>query len=463
MFIFVMWMRCKQLVLIGLVVSLWLSACAAPAVRISVPAPTRLPHTTRQMQTPGFWISRHPSPDSIFFDDRQIAALNRHIQQNLKGTVDILEEKALRSGLALTTDLKKELSKLRRKPFFSRSGEAISPEWLDEMKLQMNYLGIGEQIPVRYGVITCFSDQRILPTDEPIYSEPGDSDFDVLQNSALDLGTPVRILHETVDGSWCYVQSELSGGWIRTEAIARCGREDALAWFRPKQFVVVTRAKADIFLTPKLTGYHETVRMGVCLPLVKHPGQFAVVTIPLRNAGGDFVSETAYVRASTLHRGFLDATPDNIIQQAFELLNAPYGWGGMYGEQDCSRFIQEVLATVGIRMPRNSSDQAKVGQQLAAFSESVDLQSRYDVLMRHAAGGMTLLYLKGHIMLYLGQVDDRHYVIHSTYAYRIPFETMDRTIRINRVAVSDLSLGQGSKRGSLADRLVSVRKLSANF
>jgi len=444
-------------------VSLWLSACAAPAVRISIPAPTLLPHTTRQMQTPGFWISRHPSPDSIFLDDEQIAALNRHIQQNLKGTVDILDEKALRSGIALKTELKKELFKLRRKPLFSRSGQTISPESLDEMKAQMHYLGIGEQIPVRYGVITCFSDQRILPTDDPMLSEPGDSDFDMLQNSALDLGTPVRILHETMDRSWCYVQSELSGGWIRTEAIARCGREDALAWFRPKQFVVVTRAKADIFLTPKLTGYHETVRMGVCLPLTQHNDQQVVVKIPLRNADGDLISEIGYVRASTVHPGFLAATPRNMIQQAFELLNAPYGWGGMYGEQDCSRFIQEVLATVGIRMPRNSSDQAKVGQQLAAFSESVDLQSRYEVLMRHAAGGMTLLYLKGHIMLYLGQVNDGHYVIHSTYAYRNPFETMDQTIRVNRVAVSDLSLGQGSKRGSLADRLVSVRKLSANF
>ena len=135
----------------------------------------------------------------------------------------------------------------------------------------------------------------------------------------------------------------------------------------------------------------------------------------------------------------------------------------MYGEQDCSRFIQEIMATVGIRMPRNSFHQARVGEKIGDFSRSTDTPSRYKTLMLHAQGGATLLYLKGHIMLYLGQVNNRHYAIHSTYAYRIPFGSMEQIIRVNRVAVSDLSLGLGSKKGSLADRLISIRKLSPNF
>ncbi len=42
------------------------------------------------------------------------------------------------------------------------------------------------------------------------------------------------------------------------------------------------------------------------------------------------------------------------------MLNQPYGWGDMYGEQDCSRFLQMVFATVGIMLPRDSKDQAQV-------------------------------------------------------------------------------------------------------
>lgn len=453
----------KHAVRMVLAVSLLcLFACAAPQAGMSVPGPTHLPHTTRGMQTPGFWISRHPAPDTVILDNNQITALNRHIF-SLKVSDDILDEQVLRSGPALKTDLEKELSKLRRKPFYNGSDQVISPEWLNGRQAEMAIPEIGSEIPVRYGIVIRYCDQRILPTDDPVYSEPGDRDFDELQNSALDLGTPVRILHETVDGRWVYAHAGISGGWIRAESIANCGREDALVWDRPERFVVVIRAKTDIFRNPELTGYHETVRMGVCLPLAGHADSTVRVNLPLRNANGALISETGYVRAATVHPGFLAATPRNMILQAFELLNAPYGWGGMYGEQDCSRFIQEVLATTGIRMPRNSSDQAKIGQQISAFSESADLPARNTALMRYAEGGITLLYLKGHIMLYLGHADDRHYVIHSTYAYRIPFETVDQTVRINRVAVSDLSLGQGAKRGSLAERLVSVRKLSPNF
>ncbi len=447
----------------GLAVSLlWLFACAAPQAGMSVPGPTHLPHTSREMQTPGFWISRHPAPDTVILDQNQIKALNRHIF-SLKVSDDILDEQALRSGAVLKAELEKELSKLRRKPFYNGSGQVISPEWLNSRQAEMAIPEIGSEIPVRYGIVIRYCDQRVLPTDDPVYSEPGDSDFDELQNSAMYLGTPVRILHESVDGRWVYAHAGISGGWVRAESFANCGREDALAWDRPERFVVVIRAKTDIFRNPELTGYHETVRMGVCLPLAGHADSSAPVSIPLRNPDGGLISETGYVRAATVQPGFLAATPRNLILQAFELLNAPYGWGGMYGEQDCSRFIQEVLATTGIRMPRNSSDQAKIGQQIAAFSELVDIPSWNHALMRHAEGGITLLYLKGHIMLYLGYVDDRHYVIHSTYAYRIPFETVDQTVRINRVAVSDLSLGQGAKRGSLAERLVSVRKISPIF
>ena len=451
--------RLKQRFLTGLVISfLWFAGCAPPPAGIF--APTLLPHTTRQMQMPGFWINRLPSPDLILMNPQDVDALNRHIRTTLAASADLMDESLFQSGSALISELEKELLKLRRQPFFTSSGQVVTLEFLEGIKTLMDIPMIGEKIPARYGVIVCFSNQRTIPTDDPVYGQPGDTDFDELQNSALDLGTLVRILHETRDRRWCYVRSELSGGWVRSEFIAGCGRNEALTWYRPREFVVVVRAKADIFQNPELTDYHETVQMGVCLPLMHTSGSAVAVQIPLRNASGDLVSKAGYLRVPSVHQGFLPATSRNIVEQAFELHHAPYGWGGMYGEQDCSRFIQEVLATIGIRMPRNSADQAGVGRLIARFGESEDTRSRYHTLGSGAQGGITLLYMKGHIMLYLGQVNDRHYAIHSIYAFRTPLETMDQIVRINRVAVSDLSLGQGSKRGSLADRLISVRELT---
>ena len=74
-----------------------------------------------------------------------------------------------------------------------------------------------------------------------------------------------------------------------------------------------------------------------------------------------------------------------------------------------------------------------------------------------ASGGITVLYLKGHIMLYLGKTGFLPYAIHATWAYRVPDGNQDLTYKINRVAVTDLNLGKGSSNGSLLERLKSVR------
>ncbi len=123
------------------------------------------------------------------------------------------------------------------------------------------------------------------------------------------------------------------------------------------------------------------------------------------------------------------------------MLNQPYGWGDMYGEQDCSRFLQMVFATVGITLPRDSKDQAQVSNSAVDFDKKSDDGTKI-VAITKAPAANTLLAMKGHIMLYLGTVDGKPYAIHDTTV-----SAMDRVI------ISDLSLGQGSPKGSLLRRL----------
>ena len=60
-------------------------------------------------------------------------------------------------------------------------------------------------------------------------------------------------------------------------------------------------------------------------------------------------------------------------------------------------------------------------------------------------------------MLYLGKAGLMPYAIHETWAYRVPDGDQDVIYKINRVAVTDLDLGTGSRSGSLLERLKSVR------
>jgi hypothetical protein len=111
---------------------------------------------------------------------------------------------------------------------------------------------------------------------------------------------------------------------------------------------------------------------------------------------------------------------------------------------------------VGMHFPRNSADQAMVGKQVAEFVSDTSEETKIRSLDQ-AIGGISTLYLKGHIMLYLGKAGLKPYAIHETWAYRVPDSDRDLIYKINRVAVTDLNLGKGSRRGSLLERLKSVR------
>ena len=64
-----------------------------------------------------------------------------------------------------------------------------------------------------------------------------------------------------------------------------------------------------------------------------------------------------------------------------------------------------------------------------------------------APAANTLLAMKGHIMLYLGTVDGKPYAIHDTTGYKKMVDQKEVTYAIDRVIISDLSLGAGiSKR-----------------
>lgn len=423
-------------------------------------APTLLPGTDRSMLTAGYWISRHPSPDVLILTAEQIAGLNRYIEKDLKTVADITRIPMPYSGSDLAAAMQKDISRLRAKPRYLSSGRPAPGAFYERLAEDMDVAAMNPATNSDhrpdYGVVVRFSDQRILPTLEPLYGDPSEVDFDNLQNNTLELGTPLLLLHRTRDLKWTYARSPSSSGWVESRHIARCSPEALEDFIHPDRFVVILRPKTDIYRNPGLTYSEEYVQMGVRLPLIGAEENAYQVLIPISDSQGYLVRQQGYVQKNQASEGYLPYTARNMLQQAFEMLNAPYGWGGMYGEQDCSRYIQQVFATVGVSFPRNSADQSVVGKLIAEFypdtSEFIKIHS-----LDQAIGGITTLYQKGHIMLYLGKAGSLPYAIHETWAYRAPDGDQDLTFKINRVAVTDLDLGKGSRSGSLLERLKSVR------
>ena len=402
-------------------------------------APSLLPATQRSMKSAGFWISRHSSPDKIILKPDEITQLNRGIQDELKLTQDIVLLGASYSGEKLKSELKETLESFEQRELYAEDGRRAQTSFYKIVQPNFNLDSVPAEIKARYGLIVHYANQRLLPTEKGLYAKPFDIDFDEVQNSSLDVTTPVVVLHESKDGRWLYVISKESSGWVDAQNVGLCSLEQLKIFSNPQSFLVVTKSKADIFLDQDLREFYDYAWMGTRFLMEDRTNRDVVaVTIPLRKDDGSARLKTGYLRRQDIHEGFLPYTARNTIEQAFELLNAPYGWGGMYGEQDCSAFLQEIFSTVGIHLPRNSQAQAKVGKILGQFDQNFLAQKKIEILSSQALGGATILPLKGHIMLFLGTVDDRAYAIHATWGYWEKQFFKDRVRVVNRVIVSDL-------------------------
>jgi hypothetical protein len=163
--------------------------------------------------------------------------------------------------------------------------------------------------------------------------------------------------------------------------------------------------------------------MGLRIPLARLPpdqpvngqGPYAAWTLslPTRAADGSLRLQPALLQRK------LDSAPDylpltraNLIRQAFKFLGERYGWGHLYNGRDCSGFVSDVYRSMGVQLPRNSGDQARSpALRHRLFGPGDSHETRMRALAEAQVGD--LIYIPGHVMMFLGRVDGEPYVIHD--------------------------------------------------
>jgi len=421
-------------------------------------APVLLPGTVSQMNTAGFWIGAHPDPDRVVIPAKDIDSFNKSIRSETGTVVNFAKYPAAVKGSSVSGSLKGMLKYVSSREYLQQDGRPADSSFFKPIEKQMAMARIPARVSVRFGFVTSHTSQRLLPTTTHLYSSMKSIDIDRLQNSAFDIGTPLAVLHATVDGKWLYAVAPLSEGWIKAEHVGFCSKKELMSYLESDSFVITTSAKVDLFRDQALRVHHAYLRMGCRFPAEKSQNaDTAAIIIPFRQKDGTCEFKEAYTASSDVSPFYLPYTPRAIILQAFKLLNSPYGWGDMHGEQDCSRFIQQIFATVGVQLPRNSLQQARVGRLIAKFNGSSSDENRLDALSDNSIGGISILHMAGHIMLFLGNVDGDPYAIHDMQAYSTPSPDGERLMIVNRVVVSNLRIGEGTKSGTYLKRLVTVR------
>lgn len=423
--------------------------------------PLLLTSVTKKQLTPDYWINRLPNPEKVIKTRAEVKKFNEEIHRMISERKDVFQLPLSIAGSPIKKQIEFEYTILNGRKLFDINDERIPDSlFVEEIKPVLGLEEFPKRIKMKWGVVVKATSIRALPTDKKMLEGVGDIEFDQLQFTLIKLWTPVGIFHQSSDKKWYYVQAPYVRGWVKAEDIALFeSRDELMEYAKNDSFIVVTGESIPIYSNSSRTNVAERPTMGTILPFNEETKGNYVVLLPKRGEEGKVLIKNAYVsKRSDVSRGFLPYSQANIIRQAFKLLGARYGWGGMYNGRDCSGFTHDVFLSLGIDMPRDSKQQGFVGTPLSHFEAFGNRIEKKEIL-RSGGSGMTLLRMPLHIMIYLGEVKGKFYIIHSTWAERISM-TSDEKVRINQVVVSDLSLNGKSRMGALFDRVLSINEVN---
>lgn len=274
---------------------------------------------------------------------------------------------------------------------------------------------------------------RNIPTHEPIFSGfdmvSQGYPFDQLSNSAISIGYPLFVSHFSKDGAFALVQNDVVWGWVDSRDI-KFVTEQEIINLKNSNFITILN---DNTAVKDLYGnFLFYARVGSLLPFKKE----------------DLNSYTGYIKTASGQKEYKisknDATiwpakltDKNIKTNIQSMLGQPYGWGGFDFYRDCSLMTKDILTTYGIWLPRNSKAQASSHKIISLKSKSN--QEKLNFIKQNAIPYATLLYMPGHIMLYVGVVNDQVMVVHSVWGLKTKDE---RRALIAQTAITTLEIGK---------------------
>jgi len=394
----------------------------------------------------------------------QMKHFNDEIKNMVPENIDVLKLDKVRPGKTVVDQLQLEYDTLKNRKLFDENDKVVLKTFFEEqIKPAVQIDKVPSKIKVKWGVATRATSVRAVPTMVKMIEGKGDVEFDQLQFSQIKLWTPVAIYHTSSDGKWLFIQAPYVRGWVKTKDIAIFpGREELKTRLKSGTSLVVTGESVRVFRDETLKDVFQRPSMGTVIPMASSKSSDGPypVWMPYRKESGDVGLTKCYIsRKSDVTKGFPVYSQANVIRQAFKLLGARYGWGGMYNGRDCSGFVHDVFLSFGVDLPRDSKQQAMVGTQLGYF-QAFQNDAERKAALRSARPGITLLKMPHHQMIYLGTVNNQFYVIHSTWAERTGEDQVaDVKNRINQVVVSDLELNGRSWVGSLFDRVLSINEV----
>ena len=300
------------------------------------------------------------------------------------------------------------------------------------------------------------------PQTAPYYTTSRDPEFDRNMCSMARAQEVVQVLRPW-DGDLVLARTSYVVGWIDVRAAALSAP--------------LSPAEARLFLDGPYRhvggavnfafegGGSRTLPFGALVPVA--PGKPGRVMVATRE--GVRIAPADDIRLAESPRPL---TRRAVLTAAFAYLGEPYGWGDRDGGRDCSRYLMDLFAGLGLALPRHTSDQAIAGSYVVEVPPETREPDRLAVLDEHHRRGVLLLHFPGHIMLYLGRdTSGTPMAIHSFAEYLVPCAgraadapvgERETLLKVNGVHVSDLELGRGTSRTAFIQRITKITVLGPN-
>ncbi len=338
------------------------------------------------------------SDTTLLLTEQEIESYNQKIRSRTNQAYDVERTTSLSKKQILDYMNDYTLPKLPQ----YRGKTAITNKDLDTILENQNREKVTDQKSLQRGIVVKRTNLKSFPTSLHFFDEKGATDFDNLQESELHVNTPLLILHESKDHEWYFVMTPFYVGWVLKQDIAIATDEDYRYFQKNDSFVVI--------LEPKIKVGDTLLDMSVQLPYVgTQSGNYRVI-LPVKLANGQVGKKEVSIAQSSAHVGYLPYTKQNVYQQAMKYQGTPYHWGGMDEGVDCSSYVANVYRTFGIQFPRNTSSQKSSVGTITSLKEKTTKEK----LSLLKGKEPCLLYQDGHVMLYLGMKNNRHYMIHAS-------------------------------------------------
>ena len=268
----------------------------------------------------------------------------------------------------------------------------MTKEDFENIKDNRNVSGIPSIIVPQVGFTLRSLNMKLYPTNTTIHR--GNDKFDANQYTRISAFAPVFILHISKDREFYYVMTEFMRGWIPA-ADVKIYSQVAFSGIQQMPFIRVVQDNVTI----------GNVKYGIGdkVPMLSEDDKSVVVLTP----DGSYAAvekNNSFVSGNAVYS-------ENFMKSMAESqLNNPYDWGGKEGYRDCSAYVRDLWRVFGADIPRSSGLQKLVGKKLLDKPKN---EEEFYAVLRNAKPYRTLLFFKGHVIMYGGMEDGDYVIYHA--------------------------------------------------